>query len=97
MSAVPQQPAANDSDSLETREWLEALEAVLEREGATVVDRPISVPDFLGTVCTVLGVDYKRKNRPPGVPRPIPIVDTSKEIKLLLAEVNSKRTSRSPA
>jgi len=34
MSAVPQQPAANDPDELETREWLDALEAVLEREGA---------------------------------------------------------------
>jgi pyruvate dehydrogenase E1 component len=33
MSAVPQQPAANDSDSLETQEWLDALEAVIEREG----------------------------------------------------------------
>ena len=54
-----------------------------DRDGAAVVERPISVPDFLGTVCTVLGVDYKRKNRPPGVPRPIPIVDTSKEVKLL--------------
>jgi pyruvate dehydrogenase E1 component len=33
MSAVPQQPAANDSDSLETQEWLDALDSVLEREG----------------------------------------------------------------
>ena len=33
MSAVPQQPAANDPDSTETQEWLDALEAVLEREG----------------------------------------------------------------
>ena len=33
MSAVPQQPAANDPDTLETQEWLDALEAVLEREG----------------------------------------------------------------
>jgi pyruvate dehydrogenase E1 component len=33
MSAVPQQSAANDPDSLETQEWLDALEAVLEREG----------------------------------------------------------------
>ena len=33
MSAVPQNPAANDNDSLETQEWLDALEAVLEREG----------------------------------------------------------------
>lgn len=54
-----------------------------DRDGATVVERPISVPDFLATVCTILGVDYKRKNRPPGVPRPISLVDTSKEIRLL--------------
>jgi len=33
MSAVPRFPAANDPDSLETQEWLDALEAVLEREG----------------------------------------------------------------
>lgn len=54
-----------------------------DRDGAAVVDRPISVPDFLGTICTVLGIDYKRKNHPPGVARPIPIVDTSKDVKLL--------------
>jgi pyruvate dehydrogenase E1 component len=35
MSAVPQFPAANDSDTdaLETREWLDALEAVIDRQG----------------------------------------------------------------
>ncbi len=33
MSAVPNTPAANDPDSLETKEWLDALEAVLDREG----------------------------------------------------------------
>jgi len=33
MSALPESPAANDPDSLETKEWLDALEAVLEREG----------------------------------------------------------------
>ena len=33
MSAVPDFSAANDPDSLETKEWLDALEAVLEREG----------------------------------------------------------------
>ncbi|HTK01374.1 MAG TPA: hypothetical protein VL522_17210, partial [Bordetella sp.] len=27
------QPAANDEDTLETQEWLEALAAVLDREG----------------------------------------------------------------
>lgn len=54
-----------------------------DRDGGTVVDRPISVPDFLGTVCTILGVDYKRKNHPPGVDRPIPIVDTSKDVKVV--------------
>ena len=34
MSAGPDLPAVNDPDSLETQEWLDALEAVLEREGA---------------------------------------------------------------
>ena len=34
MSAVPNQlPAANDPDAIETQEWLDALEAVIEREG----------------------------------------------------------------
>jgi hypothetical protein len=54
-----------------------------DRDGATVLDRPVSVTDFLGTVCTILGIDYKRKNHPPGVDRPIPIVDTSKGVKVV--------------
>jgi len=33
MSAVPDFPSADDPDSLETQEWLDALEAVMEREG----------------------------------------------------------------
>ncbi len=33
MSALPESPAAGDPDALETQEWLDALEAVLEREG----------------------------------------------------------------
>ena len=54
-----------------------------DRDGGAVTDRPISVTDFLGTVCTALGIDYKRKNRPAGVGRPVPIVDTSKGVKVL--------------
>jgi uncharacterized protein (DUF1501 family) len=54
-----------------------------DRDGAAVTERPISVTDFLGTVCTILGIDYKKKNHPPGVDRPIPIVDTSKGVKVL--------------
>jgi hypothetical protein len=54
-----------------------------DRDAAAVVDRPISVTDFLGTVCTILGIDYKKKNHPPGVDRPIPIVDTSKTINVI--------------
>jgi hypothetical protein len=54
-----------------------------DRDGAAVTDRPISVPDFLATICTILGIDYKKKNHPPGVDRPIPIVDTSKGVKVL--------------
>ncbi len=54
-----------------------------DRDAAAVVERPISVTDFLGTVCTILGIDYKKKNHPAGVDRPIPIVDTSKGVKVI--------------
>jgi hypothetical protein len=54
-----------------------------DREAAQVVDRPISVTDFLATVCKVLGIDYTRENRAPGVARPIPIVDTTKPVKVI--------------
>ena len=48
-----------------------------DRDAAEVVERPISVVDFLATVCTILRIDYTRPNRAPGIERPIPIVDTS--------------------
>jgi uncharacterized protein (DUF1501 family) len=54
-----------------------------DRDAAEVVDRPISVTDFLGTVCAVLGIDHTRENRAPGVDRPIPVVDTSKHVKVI--------------
>jgi hypothetical protein len=50
------------------------------RDAAEVLERPISVTDFLGTVCQVLGIDYTRPNRAPGFDRPVPIVDTSKHV-----------------
>ncbi len=39
-----------------------------------VADRPVSVQDFLATICLALGVDYKTKNRS-NVGRPIRIVE----------------------
>jgi len=54
-----------------------------DRTASEVVDRPIGVTDFLATLCAVLGIDYKRQNRVPGVDRPVPIVDTTKKINLL--------------
>ena len=54
-----------------------------DAEGASIIDRPISVPDYLATICMILGVDYKRKNHPAGIDRPISIVDTSKDVKVL--------------
>jgi hypothetical protein len=49
-----------------------------DRDAAEVLDRPISVPDFLATVSKILDIDYTRHNLAPGVERPIPIVDTTK-------------------
>ncbi len=43
-------------------------------DGMTVEDRPVSVADFLATICRVLGVDYKTQNLS-NVGRPIRIVD----------------------
>ena len=48
-----------------------------------MVERPIGVVDFLATVCAILGIDHTRENRPPGIDRPIPIVDTSKGVNVL--------------
>ncbi len=54
-----------------------------DAQATEVIERPIGVGDFLATICTVLGIDYKRQNRAPGIERPIPIVDTSKPVNLL--------------
>ena len=54
-----------------------------DRDAAEVVERPISATDFLATVCTILGIDYTRENRAPGIQRPIPIVDTSKAVNVV--------------
>jgi uncharacterized protein (DUF1501 family) len=54
-----------------------------DRDAAEVVERPISVTDFLATVCTILKIDYTRENHAAGVKRPIPIVDTSKQVKVV--------------
>jgi hypothetical protein len=45
-----------------------------DRDGATVVERPVSVRDFMATVCKVLGIDpTKELNTPSG--RPVRVVD----------------------
>jgi uncharacterized protein (DUF1501 family) len=56
-----------------------------DKEGATVVERPVSTIDFMATVCKVLGIDYTKKNQTP-IGRPIRIVDKGEEpIKELFA------------
>jgi uncharacterized protein (DUF1501 family) len=45
-----------------------------DKEGAEIVDKPISGPDFLASVCKVLGIDYAKQNQTP-VGRPIRIVE----------------------
>ena len=56
-----------------------------DKEGAEVVERPISGLDFLATVCTILGIDYTKENATP-IGRPIRIVEKgAKPIQELLA------------
>jgi hypothetical protein len=45
-----------------------------DKEGATVVERPVSTIDFMATLCRTLGIDYTKKNQTP-IGRPIRIVD----------------------
>jgi hypothetical protein len=49
-----------------------------DKEGATVVERPVSAIDFMATVCRALGINYKKQNTTPGG-RPIRIVDKNGE------------------
>jgi uncharacterized protein (DUF1501 family) len=54
-------------------------------DGMEVEDRPVSVPDFLATICLALGVDYNKQNMS-NVGRPLRIVDKSaKPIQEVLA------------
>ncbi|MCS6850546.1 MAG: DUF1501 domain-containing protein, partial [Gemmataceae bacterium] len=43
-------------------------------DGTTVEERPVTVPDFLATICKALGIDPHKTNMS-NVGRPIPIVD----------------------
>jgi uncharacterized protein (DUF1501 family) len=45
-------------------------------DGMTVEDRPVGVPDLLGTVCLGLGIDPAKTN-PSNVGRPIRVVEQS--------------------
>jgi hypothetical protein len=45
-----------------------------DRDAATVAERPISVVDFLATVCRLLGIDYTKNNMSPDG-RPVRVVD----------------------
>jgi uncharacterized protein (DUF1501 family) len=45
-----------------------------DKEGAEVVEQPVSALDFLASVCTILGIDYTKQNPTP-IGRPIRIVD----------------------
>jgi hypothetical protein len=46
---------------------------------STVIDRPVSVVDFMATVCKILGIDPAKERIPPGINRPIAVVDSSKQ------------------
>jgi hypothetical protein len=48
-------------------------------QGSEVTDRPISVMDFLATVCRILGIDYQREVTTPGG-RPVRIVDQGEQV-----------------
>ena len=53
--------------------------------GSTVVERPISAPDYIATLCLALGIDIHQEFIAPGL-RPMPLVEkTAQPIKELLS------------
>lgn len=48
-----------------------------DKEGATVVENKVGTPDFLATVCELMGIDHTKKNEAASG-RPIQIVDKPK-------------------
>jgi hypothetical protein len=45
-----------------------------DQTAAAVTERPISVVDFMATICRILGIDYTRNNLSPDG-RPVRIVE----------------------
>ena len=53
--------------------------------GSEIVDRPVTSPDFIATMCKAIGIDIHQEFLAPGS-RPMPLVDKSaKPIKELFA------------
>jgi uncharacterized protein (DUF1501 family) len=50
-----------------------------DAQGAAVTDRPISVMDFMATLCRILGIDYQKETTTPNG-RPIRIVDKGERL-----------------
>jgi hypothetical protein len=50
-----------------------------KKPGDTIVERPITAPDYLATLCTALGIDTHQEFMGPGQ-RPMPMVDKSATI-----------------
>ncbi|MBM3980461.1 MAG: DUF1501 domain-containing protein [Planctomycetes bacterium] len=48
-----------------------------DKEGASVVERPTTAQDFLGTVCELMGIDHTKKNET-ATGRPIQMVEKAK-------------------
>jgi hypothetical protein len=42
--------------------------------GSSIVDRPVSAPDLMATICRALGIDHTRKIDTP-IGRPVQLVD----------------------
>ena len=50
-----------------------------DRTASEVVERPVTIVDFLATICRLLGIDYTKENRPANVNRPVRIVDKDEQ------------------
>ena len=71
LALVQPQPEAVQKVFVEVPGILEKLHV---KDGMEVKERPVTVPDFMATICKALGIDHEKQNNS-NVGRPIRIVE----------------------
>ena len=66
-------------DSINTGQTVGATNETGRNPGDTITKRPITTPDFMATLCTILGIDPHQELMASG-DRPMPLVDKKAKV-----------------